>query len=200
MGDSRLEPSLTDDMDKRAIISALLFSVTIPAIGYLYLGALVSVLFLIGYFGGFLLWMLAPAGAPYASIKIPFWATLLAFIFLHKVEENITGFFGVLSQKITGIPAPELTPLLGVGLLILPVGAWLIAPFLVKRGYDLGYYLAWTLFASMGITELAHFIFPLLTNEPYGYFPGMWSVLVLAPLAWWGMRRLSRKSARGAEI
>lgn len=167
----------------------------VPAIGYIYLGPLVSFLFLLGYFGGFILWMLLPAKAPYASVKIPFWATLLAFIFLHKVEENTTEFFEVLSRKITGIPVPEVTPLLVIGLLILPIGACLAAPFLIKRGNDLGYYFAWTLFASMGITELAHFVFPLLTNEPYGYFPGMWSVLVVAPLGWWGMWRLSKKSA-----
>jgi hypothetical protein len=52
--------------------------------------------------------------------------------------------------------------------------------------------LAWTFFTSMGITELAHFLLPLLTTEPYGYFPGMASVVVLAPLAWWGMWRLAR--------
>lgn len=177
-----------------AIIWALLFSVAIPTIGYLYLGPLVSFLFLIGYVGGFLLWSFLPAKVPYQLIKIPYWTTLLAFILLHKVEENTTRFFEVLSREITGIPVPEVTPLLVVGLLILPIGAWLIAPFLIKRGYDLGYYLAWTLFASMGITELAHFIFPLLTDEPYGYFPGMASVLVLAPLAWWGLWRLSGKT------
>ncbi|WP_220466405.1 hypothetical protein [Dyadobacter psychrotolerans] len=47
--------------------------------------------------------------------------------------------------------------------------------------------------SSMGITELAHFVLPLLTKEPYGYFPGMTRVIVLAPLAWWGMYRLSGK-------
>ena len=75
-------------MKKQAsiIIAALLFSLAIPAIGYVYLGPLVAFLFLIGYLGGFLLWMLVPAKAPYASIRIPFWVTLLTFILLHKVE------------------------------------------------------------------------------------------------------------------
>lgn len=183
-------------MTKQAftIILALLFALAIPVLGYIYLGALVAFLFLVGYFGGFLLWMLITAKGPYASIKIPYWTTLLAFIFLHKVEENVTKFFEVLSDKITGVPVPKVTPLLIITMLILPVGAWLIAPLLIRRGFDFGYYLAWTLFVSMGITELAHFIFPLLTNEPYGYFPGMASVFVLAPLAWWGMWRLSKKS------
>jgi len=44
----------------------------------------------------------------------------------------------------------------------------------------------------MGVTQLAHFVLPLLTNEPYGCFPGMASVLLLASLAWWGMWRLAR--------
>jgi hypothetical protein len=34
----------------------------------------------------------------------------------------------------------------------------------------------------MGITELAHFLPPFLTDEPYSYFPGMASVLFLVPL------------------
>jgi len=44
----------------------------------------------------------------------------------------------------------------------------------------------------MGLTELAHFaVFPWL--NPSGitaYVPGMWTVLALAPVAWWGMWRL----------
>lgn len=174
------------------VVCALLFSLAIPALGYIYLGSLIAFLFLIGYLGGFPLWMLIPARAPYASLRIPYWSTLLAFLLLHKVEENVTRFFEVLSDKVTGAPVPEVTPLLMLSLLIVPIGAWLAVPFLIKRGYAVGYYLAWTFFASMGITELAHFALPLLTNEPYGYFPGMASVIVLAPLAWWGIWRLAR--------
>ncbi|MFN4175571.1 hypothetical protein [Phenylobacterium sp.] len=179
--------------------SALLFSLAIPVAGYAYLGALVGFLFLIGYLGGFALWVLVPATPSFAAIRLPYWATLAAFLFLHKPEENATRFFEVLSDEITGVPVPDLTPLMIVSLLIVPVGAWLVAPFLIRRGSGLGYYLVWTLFASMGILELAHFVFPVLTGRPYGYFPGMASVVVLAPLAWWGMWRLARGGrARGA--
>ena len=73
------------------------------------------------------------------------------------------------------------------------MGAWLLIPPLVSRGYAFGYYLAWTFFAAMGITELAHFIFPIVAGGPYGYFPGMATVLLLAPAAWWGMRNLARQ-------
>ena len=176
------------------IIFALLSSLIIPAIGYIYLGWLIATLFLIGYLGGFIVWLIAPQNASWSSIKIPFLSTLIAFLLLHKVEENRFKFFEVVSDKITGIPVPEVTPLLITGLLILPIGAWIATPFLIKRSRAFGYYLAWTFFVSMGITELAHFVLPLLTKDPYGYFPGMASVLVLAPLAWWGMYRLSRKN------
>lgn len=66
-----------------------------------------------------------------------------------------------------------------------------LTAFLFTFGY-FGYFLAWTFFASMGITELAHFVLPFLTDKPYGYFPGMYSVIVLAPVAWWGMYKLSK--------
>ena len=175
------------------IILALLFTLLIPAIGYYYLGVLYATLFLIGYLGGFVIWLLVPSKASWTLLKVPFWLTLLAFLFLHKVEENRLKFFEVVSEKITGGTVPEFTVGLVIGLLILPIGAWLIIPLLVKRGYELGYYLIWTLFVSMGITELAHFFLPFLTNEPYGYFPGMISVFILAPLAWWGIWRLLHK-------
>lgn len=176
------------------IFFALLFSLLIPVFGYFYTGWLIALLFLIGYFAGFFLWLFIPAKVPYASIRAPYRATLLVFILLHKVEENRMKFFEVVGDKITGIPVPEVTPLLVISLLILPIGAWLLVPYLVKRSYDIGYYLAWTFFTSTGLIELAHFVvFPFLTGEPYGYFPGMITALPLAALGWWGMWRLSKK-------
>lgn len=121
---------------------------------------------------------------------------MLAFLFLHKVEENRTAFFRAVSDRITGDPVPDVTVHLMLSLLVLPVGAWMAVPSLVKRGSAFGYYLAWTFFASMGFMELAHFVLRVLAEEPYGYFPGMASVVVLAPLAWWGMWRLSRTTSR----
>lgn len=89
-------------------------------------------------------------------------------------------------------PVPDVTLPLILALLGVPIGAWLAIPVLIRQGNEFGYYLGWTFFASMGITELAHFVLPLVTTEPYGYFPGMASVVVLAPFAWWGMWRLAR--------
>ncbi len=70
-------------------------------------------------------------------------------------------------------------------------GAVLFTAAVLVLGYTvIPYYLAWTFFTSMGVIELAHFIFPFFTPEPYGYFPGMVTVVPLAPVAWFGMWRL----------
>ncbi len=144
-------------------------------------------LFAFGYFGGLALWILVPTEASFSCRRWPYFLTLGLFI-IHKWEERHFNFFPALSN-ITGVPAPEAGSVLAV-LLYAFAAAWLLVPVLVKRKLPLGYYLAWTFFFSLGVTELAHFVFPLFAAEPYGYFPGMLSVLGLAPAAWWGLKRL----------
>ncbi len=101
------------------------------------------------------------------------------------------GFFAYLSD-VTGIRTPEVTAVPIIALVGLSVDAWLLMPVLMARSQPFGRYLAWTFFASMGITELAHFlVFPWLNESVVAYVPGMWSVLALAPVAWWGMARLA---------
>lgn len=178
------------------IAAALGFALLIPLLGYVYLGTLYASIFLVGYLGGFLLWLSTPSGVGWRRISAPYWLTLVAFLALHKFEENRTGFFDQVSARITGAPVPEVSVGLILAILVLPVGAWIAIPVLIKRHFEFGRFLAWTFFASMGITELAHFAMPVLANEPYGYFPGMLSVFILAPLAWWGMARLFRTQPR----
>ena len=91
---------------------------------------------------------------------------------------------------MTGVPTPAILSWDVILLVLLSVGGWLSIPWLMNRQPDVGRYLAWTFFTSMGVTELAHFVFPVIVGGPYGYFPGMASVLLLAPAAWWGMTRL----------
>jgi len=159
-----------------------------------YLGSLYAILFSIGYLGGFGLWLVAPQGTSWLAIRGPFLLTMAAFLVLHKVEENRMAFFDAVSARITHLPSPEVSFGLLVALLVVPVSAWLAVPLLAWRNWEFLRFLAWTFFASMGLTELAHFAMPVLANEPYGYFPGMASVFVLAPLAWWGMWRMWRSS------
>lgn len=174
------------------IVIALLFTVSVIFLGYIMLGLIPMFLFAFGFLGGFILWLLIPTNVSFATIRVPFFLTL-AFFILHKYEERKMDFFPRLSE-ITHVPVPE-TDSFFVYLLYAFAGAWLLIPFLVKRGKSFGNYLAWTFFTSMAITELAHFFLPFFTEEPYGYFPGMLSVVVLAPTAWWGLYRLSRKKS-----
>lgn len=176
------------------IVAALGFALLVPLLGYVYLGALYAIIFLVGYLGGFAFWLTTPRDVAWHSVQVPYWLTLLAFLFLHKVEENRTNFFEQVSARITGTPVPQVSIGLILAILVIPVGAWVAVPILMKRNHDFGRFLAWTFFASMGLTELAHFVMPVLAKEPYGYFPGMISVFILSPLAWWGMARLIRVS------
>jgi hypothetical protein len=173
--------------NQRTTIAALTLTLLVIGLGYFMLGFIPMVLFGFGFLGGFVLWLAVPVKTAFPSIRWPYFLTLLFFI-AHKLEEQFMDFFPTLS-KITGVAVTETdSPL--VYLLYACAGAWLLIPFLVKRGIAFGYYLAWTFFTSMGVTELAHFLFPLFLNEPYGYFPGMATVILLAPFAWWGIFKL----------
>jgi len=173
------------------VLTALFFTVAMLATSYFSFGIWTTFIFSFGFLGGFVLWLFFPGVTAYSLLKGPYYLTLASFLFLHKVEENIAKFQERLSE-ITGHPVPAINSPALIVLLFLTVGGWLLVPFLIKRRYQFGYYLAWSFFASMGIVELAHFIFPFFIEGPYGYFPGMASVFVLAPAAWWGMWRLVR--------
>lgn len=163
------------------------FSGATLLVGYLALGFLPAFLFAFGFVGGFVLWLAVPTSSPFPRLKLPYFLTLGAFI-LHKIEERQWDFFPALAQ-ITDKPVPEPNSVVAV-VLYACAAAWLLVPWLVNRRHPWGYYLAWTFFTSMGVIELAHFVFPLLTPGPYGYFPGMVTVVLLAPAGWWGMTRL----------
>jgi len=175
-------------LKKSVIFLNLLFTLAILALGYWSFGFWTVLIFTTGFLGGFFLWLLIPSTVTWASIKVPYVLTLILFL-AHRVEEKQLGFFQELA-RITNVPTPEINSPQVILLVLTSVGAWILIPVLVKRGNQIGYYFTWTFFAAMGITELAHFIFPLFTGQPYGYFPGMASVVFLAPAAWWGLWRL----------
>lgn len=172
------------------VLAAFLFTLAVLALGYAAFGFWTMLIFTSGLLGGFLLWLLFPATVPFSAIKGPYFLALALFA-LHRVEEYQSGFFNRLAA-ITGVKKPEVASLEVVLLLLLSVGVWLLIPWSMGRGYRLGTYLAWTFFAAMGITELAHFVvFPWFAPRPFAYFPGMASVVLLAPVAWVGLRRLA---------
>jgi len=178
-----------------SIAAALLITILVPGLGLVALGTLPALLFSIGFLGGFLFWLCLPANASFCEIRRLYWLLFALFI-LHRVEEKYFGFFARLA-KMTGVATPEVLSPVVLLLVGLSVGGWLLGPVLYARASEFGKYLVWTFLASMGISELAHFGFPLLEGTPYNYFPGMATTLVLAPLAWYTMCRLARFSLRG---
>lgn len=173
------------------VIAALLFTTVTLAVGYWAFGFVTTLIFTSGFLGGLLLWLVVPTRASWNDVRRPFWIAFALFV-VHRIEENRTGFFERLAE-ITREPTPEIVSAPVILLVTLSVGAWLAAPFLAARSNAFGFYLAWTFFAAMGITELAHFVvFPFIDGEPLGYFPGMASVVLLAPVAWFGMVRLAQ--------
>jgi hypothetical protein len=155
---------------RKDVLVASAITVGVPALGYLSFGPVPALLFLTGYFGGFILWLTIRNTAPFSSIKILYWITFLLFI-LHRVEEKVSGFFDVLAE-MTGVPKPEIVSLPIILLLITSIGAWLLGPLLASKSKPLGSYLVWTFFASMGITELAHFDFPYFAMSLMDIFRG----------------------------
>ncbi|MDO3635352.1 HXXEE domain-containing protein [Mycolicibacterium arseniciresistens] len=172
-------------------MAALLVSTVTLLLGYIGFGVVTMLVFTAGFIGGLVLWLVLPARGTWSDIKLPFVSCLVLFL-LHRVEEKQFGFFAYLAD-VTGVPTPNVASFAVLALVGLSVGAWLLVPLLMKRANPLGRYLAWTFFASMGVTELAHFlVFPWLNDSTTSYVPGMWTVVVLAPVAWWGMSRLAR--------
>lgn len=179
--------------ERNVTLVAFLFTIAIFVLGYISFGFWTMLVLTSGFLGGFILWLIVPTNVSFATIKIPYIAAFILFA-LHRAEEKVMDFFPTLSS-ITGVSTPEIVSPQIILLVAASVGAWLFIPYLMNRGYQLGTYFAWTFFAALGITELAHFlVFPFFTGEPYGYFPGMASVILLAPVAWWGMWRLGRRA------
>lgn len=169
-------------------VLAVLFTAAVVLLGYAMLGLIPTMLFALGFVGGLALWILVPTRAVFSEFKVPYFLALALFV-VHKLEERYFDFFPALS-RITGVPVPPTDSLLVYALYAL-AGCWLLIPWLVSRRSEFGYFLTWTFFTSLGIIELAHFVFPLMRDGPFGYFPGMASVVPLAPVALWGMWRLS---------
>ncbi len=169
------------------IVVAFVLILVIPVLGYLNIGLIPAYIFLVGFFGGFILWLSSTSETAWESIKWPYFLTMALFA-IHRVDEQVSGFFDEM-EKLTGVPYPDTVTVEGVLITFFSL-FWLLSPLFIIKKKWYGYLGAWTVFAAMGVSELAHFVFPLFTPGPYGYFPGMITVVPLAPVAWWGMWRL----------
>jgi hypothetical protein len=171
------------------IAIAVAHAIAVVILGYRMLGPVPALLFAGGFVGGFAAWTLIPARPRFQTFRAAFYLALALFV-LHKVEEREMDFSTALAQ-LTGMPVPEPQSFQVYALYAL-ASAWLLVPLLAGRGIELGFHLAWSFFASMGLVELARCVFPFFTEDGFGYFPGMVSASVLAPAAWLGIWSLSR--------
>jgi len=170
-----------------SIVLALAFTLAMVALGYLTVGIAVALPFAVGFSSGFVLWLTRPLTASFRTIKGPYIAGLIAYV-IHRAEEEIAAFVPALEElgadMAVSVTHPWSLTLVALSLI------WFLSPLLIKRGIAFGHYAAWTIFTSFGILELAHFVFPFFTPEPYGYFPGMWTAPLIVATGWWGLWRM----------
>ena len=166
------------------------FSALVLVFGYAAFGLWTTLIFASGFLGGFVLWIVFGNARSAKAIRLPYWISLGLFV-MHRIEERISGFFDELA-RLTGAPTPDIASPQVIGLVILSIGPWLLVLPAIHRFPAIGSYLAWTFFAAMGVTELFHVAFLLIDGRDDLYFPGLASVAILAPTAWWGMKRMVR--------
>jgi len=154
---------------KPAAIFAFLFMTAALIFGYLSFGFWASLIFTVGFLGGYILWLFVPTGASFRYLSIPYFLTLSLFA-VHKIEEKQHAFLQALA-KLTGGPVPSDTSFQVIMLLVLSIGAWLLAPFLVARKYAFGYYLMWTFSPIRGSPNLPTLYFRFSQASRTDTFP-----------------------------
>lgn len=190
LSDSR--PVRQQPMD---ILIATFVCVAIVLLGGLALAPLVALVFGIGFFSGLALWLARPGGITWDRLKVPYAVAILAYI-IHRIDEEVSAFVPAM-EELTGQRAVDVVSPTSILLVILSLG-WMLSPLLVRLGHPLGQFGAWSLFATFALVEPWHFIFPLLTAEPYGYFPGMVTAPIIIAAGLWGLSRMWQDSGRQA--
>jgi hypothetical protein len=163
---------------------ATLFCVAMTVLGHLALGPLVALVFGIAFFGGLAFWLARPMIVTWARVRIPYFAALAAYV-IHRIDEEVSGFVPAM-EDLAGRQAADLLSAPSILLVVLSL-AWMLSPLLVRKGHPLGHFGAWSLFAAFALVEPWHFIFPILTPEPYGYFPGMITAPIIIAVGAWGL-------------
>jgi hypothetical protein len=167
------------------LVGAIAIAAAFAGAGYLLLGSIAAVVFLIFLLGSLAAWLATTYGRPAdpRPMVVPYLLAVMLF-FVHVAEEYYTGFWQALAD-LTGRPVSEMG-FLAVAGLIGPV-FWLAGLLLLYRRAEIGNYLAWAFVLAMSVSELAHFVFPFMADGPLGYFPGLYTaVLPLIPATYVG--------------
>lgn len=146
-----------------------------------------------GFLAGLVLWLTRPLTARWSRIRTPYVVAIGAYI-IHRIDEGVSDFLPAM-ERLTGQQIAEVVSPISFLMVAMALG-WMLSPLLMRKGHALGHFGAWSLFAAFGIVEPWHFLFPLLTPEPYGYFPGMITAPIMIAAGWWGMWRMWQESSQ----
>lgn len=177
---------------KYTFILAVGIAILFATAGYLLLGPIAAAIFSVFLIGSLIIWRLTTYGHPVdpRPIVIPYLLTIIFFT-IHVGEEYFTKFWIALSG-LTGQSIPEQNYFL-VAALIGPI-FWLTGLILLYLRTEIGNWLAWAFVVAMTVSELAHFVFPFLGNQPVGYFSGLYTAALPLIPAWFVAIRLYRDS------
>jgi hypothetical protein len=151
--------------------------------GYWLGGPLPAMIFAFASTGGLVLWLFTTYRVPIDPnrVIIPYLLTVIFFIG-HVYEEYVAEFDVALSH-LTGWAVTQHNLLSFAG--FFAPAMWLTGAILLLKRWVVGYYFLCFFFVAMMLAELSHFIFPLMEDGTFHYFPGMWTAaLPLLPAAW----------------
>lgn len=160
--------------------------------GYALMGPIPAAIFGVFLVGALLPWRMTTYGKPPAPgrIVVPYLLAVVLFI-VHVLEEYLTGFPAAMTD-LTGRPVSERNFML-VAAFIGPI-LWLVSLVLFYQRTELGNYLVWGFVVAMTVSELAHFVFPIVAGPPLAYFPGLYTAALPLIPAWVVAVRLVRPS------
>lgn len=184
---SQIRVTRPAQMQAAYILVATIFCAVMSGLGALAIAPLVALVFGIGFFSGLVLWLVRPMAVSWNRIKMPYFAAILAYI-IHRIDEGVSDFVPAM-EELTGRQAADVASPTSITLVVLSLG-WMLSPLLIRIGHPLGYFGAWSLFATFALVEPWHFLFPILSPEPYGYFPGMITAPIIIVAGTWGLWRM----------
>jgi hypothetical protein len=173
------------------VVLATALSAAIVGLMGVALAPLAAIAHVPGLLVGLVLWLARPGRAAWARIRRPFLVALGAFV-VHRIDEEVSRFVPAM-EELTGRQAVDVASPVSIVLVVLAL-AWMLSPLLLRTGHPLGHFGAWSVFAAFGLVEPWHFLFPLFSPDPYGYFPGMITAPIIAAAGWWGMWRMWRET------
>jgi deazaflavin-dependent oxidoreductase (nitroreductase family) len=173
---------------RRTVLVAAGVGAVIVAAGYPFLG--VIAIAICGLFAvSFIPWRLTTYGRP--ADPQPLVVAYLITVILFKVqvgEEYLTEVWEGFSR--IGQPLSERTFFV-VAATLIPI-FWLLGLILLYLRTEIGNWMTWVFVVAMAIIEPSHLFFPFMDTGQFGYFPGLYTCLLLVAAGWYLGYRLYR--------